>query len=60
MADATEVYRARPTADEIADVLAQRLVAAVGTLNQDGSIHLAYVLFLHEGGRMYLETSSVG
>jgi hypothetical protein len=50
---------AHPTDGEIADVLAQRLVATVGTLNEDGSIHLAYVLFLHEDGRLYLETSSV-
>jgi hypothetical protein len=41
MADAEPVYRARPTPDEVAEVLAQRLVAAVGTLNADGSIHLA-------------------
>ncbi|HVD13073.1 MAG TPA: pyridoxamine 5'-phosphate oxidase family protein [Actinomycetota bacterium] len=59
MADAEQVYRAHPTSDEIAEVLAQRLVAAVGTLNSDGSIHLAYVLFLHDDGRMYFETSSV-
>jgi hypothetical protein len=33
MADAEEVYRAHPTADEIAEVLALRVAAAVGTLN---------------------------
>jgi general stress protein 26 len=59
MADAEQVYRAHPTADEVAEVLAQRLVAAVGTLNADGPIHLAYVLLLHDDGRMYFETSSV-
>jgi hypothetical protein len=59
MADATEVYRARPTPEEIAEVLGQRVAAAVGTRNSDGSIHLAYVLFLHDDGRMYFETSSV-
>jgi hypothetical protein len=57
--DAHRVYRARPTAEEIADVLGQRLTAAVGTLNEDGSIHLAYVIFLHTAGRLYFETSSV-
>ena len=31
------------------EVLARRLVAAVGTLNEDGSIHLAFVLFLRYG-----------
>jgi hypothetical protein len=57
--DAERVYRARPTSEEIEEVLGQRLVATVGTLNEDGSIHLAFVIFLHEGGRMYFETSSV-
>jgi len=37
MADPKQVYRARPTSDEIAEVLAKRLVATVGTLNEDGS-----------------------
>ncbi|HEY1387810.1 MAG TPA: hypothetical protein VGF38_04630 [Ktedonobacterales bacterium] len=41
MDEARQVYRARPTTEEIADVLSQRLEAAVGTLNEDGSIHLA-------------------
>jgi hypothetical protein len=50
MADAEQVYRARPTSEGIADVLAGRLVATVGTHNEDGSIHLAYVLFLHHDG----------
>lgn len=59
MADARTVYRTHPTDDEIADVLAQRLTAAVGTHNADGSIHLAYVIFLHHDDRLYLETSSV-
>jgi PPOX class probable F420-dependent enzyme len=59
MADPRQVYRARPTPEEIAEVLAKRLVATVGTLNEDGSVHLAYVIFLHHQGRMYFETSSV-
>jgi hypothetical protein len=56
---AKSIYRAHPTQDEIDDVLGQRLSAAVGTLNDDGSIHLAYVIFLFEEGRFYFETSSV-
>lgn len=56
---ARAVYRAHPTEDEIADVLGQRLSAAVGTLNEDGSIHLAYVIFLFDEGKFYFETSSV-
>lgn len=53
-----EVYSARPTAAEMEDVLAQPLNAAVATLNPDGTIHLAYVLFLHEDGKLYWETRS--
>ena len=59
MSDAERVYRARPTDEEIADVLGQRLVASVGTLNRDGSIHLAYVIFEHHDDKVYFETSSV-
>jgi PPOX class probable F420-dependent enzyme len=59
MADATTVYRAHPTKAEIDEVLGQRRSAALGTLNEDGSIHLTYVIFLHEDGRLYLETASV-
>jgi PPOX class probable F420-dependent enzyme len=59
MSTAAQVYRDRPTEAEIADVLAQRLVATIGTLNPDGSVHLAYVLFEHHDGRLYVETSSL-
>jgi hypothetical protein len=59
MATAREIYLAHPTQDEIDDVLGQRLTAALGTLNDDGSIHLTYLLFLFEDGRFRLETSSV-
>jgi hypothetical protein len=59
MSDAERVYRARPTDDEIDDVLAQRLVATIGTLNPNGSVHLAYVIFDYHDGRVYFETSSV-
>ena len=59
MATAREIYHAHPTQDEIDDVLGQRLIAVLGTLNEDGSIHLTYLLFLFEDGRFYLETSSV-
>jgi hypothetical protein len=59
MATARDIYRDRPTQAEIDDVLAQRLPAALGTLNDDGSIHLTYLLFLFEDDRFFLETSSV-
>ena len=55
----TEVYQAHPTQTEIDEVLGQRGVAAIGTLNEDGSIHLAYVIYLHDAGRLFFETSSV-
>jgi nitroimidazol reductase NimA-like FMN-containing flavoprotein (pyridoxamine 5'-phosphate oxidase superfamily) len=58
MADARAVYREHPTDDEIDDVLGQRLTAAIGTTNPDGSTHLAFVIFLREGDRLYFETSS--
>ena len=57
--DAKRIYRARPTDAEVAELLAMRLVATVGTLNEDGSIHLVYVIFLYEDGRLCFETSSV-
>ncbi|MGH2899344.1 MAG: pyridoxamine 5'-phosphate oxidase family protein [Solirubrobacteraceae bacterium] len=59
MPTAREIYRTRPTEAEIADVLAQREIATLGTLNEDGSVHLAYVIFLFEDGVFRLETASV-
>jgi len=59
MADAAQVYRDRPMEAEIADVLSQRLVATIGTVNPDGSVHLAYVIFELRDGRIYFETSSL-
>ncbi|MEA2002559.1 MAG: hypothetical protein U9N84_11860 [Actinomycetota bacterium] len=41
---------AQPTRDEIDDVLTQRLKATVATINPDGSLHLAFVIFLYEKG----------
>jgi hypothetical protein len=58
MTTANDIYRAHPTDEEIADVLGQRLSAALGTLNDDGSIHLTYLLFLYDEGRFLLETAS--
>jgi PPOX class probable F420-dependent enzyme len=58
-AEAERVYRAKPHDDEIADVLEQRLTATVGTVNADGSVHLAYVIFLFADGRLYFETASM-
>src|SRR5262245_43767799 len=55
---AADVYLRHPEQSEIDDVLAQRGVCALGTLNEDGSIHLTYLLFLYEEGRFFLETAS--
>jgi PPOX class probable F420-dependent enzyme len=59
MATAKEIYRTHPTDEEIAEVLGQREIATLGTLNDDGSVHLAYVIYLFEDGVFRLETSSV-
>jgi nitroimidazol reductase NimA-like FMN-containing flavoprotein (pyridoxamine 5'-phosphate oxidase superfamily) len=59
MPTAKDIYRTRPTQAEIAEVLAQREIATLGTLNEDGSVHLAYVIFLFEEGVFRLETASV-
>ncbi len=59
MADAKQIYRTHPTTEEINDVLGLRETATVGTLNADGSVHLAFVIFLHQDGKLYFETSSV-
>lgn len=59
MATARDIYRAAATMEEIEDLLTKRLNATIGTLNEDGSIHLAYVIFLYEEGRFYCETASL-
>jgi nitroimidazol reductase NimA-like FMN-containing flavoprotein (pyridoxamine 5'-phosphate oxidase superfamily) len=59
MISTREVYNAHPDDEEIDDVLGQRLSGAVGTLNEDGSIHLAYVIFLYEAGSIWFETASI-
>jgi nitroimidazol reductase NimA-like FMN-containing flavoprotein (pyridoxamine 5'-phosphate oxidase superfamily) len=59
MSLARSVYRTHATDEEVADILGRREVATLGTLNEDGSVHLAYVIFLFEAGRFLVETSSV-
>ena len=59
MTSTRDIYNAHPTDDEIDDVLGQPLAGAVGTINEDGSIHLAYVIFLYESGSIWFETSSI-
>jgi hypothetical protein len=59
MADAEAIYRAKATREEIEDVLTKRVSATIGTLNGDGSIHLAFVIFLYENDRFYCETASL-
>ena len=40
------------------EILAQRLIASLGTHNQDGSIHLTAIWYLFDGGCFYVSTSS--
>ena len=57
--DAADVYLAKPTQDEIERHMRRRLKCTVGTLNPDGSIHLSFVIFLWESGKLYFETASM-
>lgn len=57
--DAEGVYLAKPPPEAIAAQLLRPINAVVGTLNPEGSIHLAYVLFLWENERFYFETASM-
>jgi PPOX class probable F420-dependent enzyme len=56
--DAHEIYRHQPTRDQIEAFLETRVNAVLGTLNPDGSIHLAFMLFLFQNGNLYFERSS--
>ena len=40
------------------EILSRRLIASLGTENDDGSIHLTAVWYLFEGGCLYVATSS--
>jgi hypothetical protein len=57
--DASDVYLAKPAPASIQQHLVRPINATVGTLNPDGSIHLAFVLFLWENDRFYFETASM-
>lgn len=57
--DAADVYLDKPAPKEIEAQLYRPIKAVVGTHNPDGSIHLAFVLFLWENGKFYFETASM-
>jgi nitroimidazol reductase NimA-like FMN-containing flavoprotein (pyridoxamine 5'-phosphate oxidase superfamily) len=57
--DAAEVYLAKPPPEAIAEQMERPINAVVGTLNPDGSIHLAFVIFLWHHDRFYFETASM-
>ena len=57
--DARDVYLARPPEEDIDEQLQRPLGGVVGTLNPDGTIHLAFVIHLWENGRFYFETASM-
>ncbi len=58
-AKAAHAYRANATQEAIEHHLQRRLKCTIGTLNPDGSIHLSFVIFLWENGKLYFETSSI-
>ena len=57
MTTADQIQRAHPSRQEIDDVLAPQMTVALGTLNDDGSIHLTYLLFRYDQGRFLLKTA---
>jgi nitroimidazol reductase NimA-like FMN-containing flavoprotein (pyridoxamine 5'-phosphate oxidase superfamily) len=57
--DAGDVYLVQPAPEDIERHLERPITATIGTLNDDGSIHLAFVLFLWEDGKLYFETASM-
>ncbi len=57
--DAADVYLSKPAPEAIEAQLERNINAVVGTLNPDGSIHLAFVLFLWKDAKFYFETSSM-
>jgi len=56
--DASDIYQAKAAPETIRRHLEKPITAVVGTLNADGSIHLAFVLFLWRDERFYFETAS--
>lgn len=56
---ADDVYLARVAPEVIERHLDRPITATIGTLNGDGSIHLAFVLFLWRDGKLYFETASM-
>jgi len=58
-AKAAHAYRANASQEAIEHHLERPLKCTIGTLNPDGSIHLAFVIFLWENGKLYFETSSI-
>ncbi|MEX1038801.1 MAG: pyridoxamine 5'-phosphate oxidase family protein [Acidimicrobiia bacterium] len=56
---AAEVYLAKPAPEAIEAQLERPINAVVGTLNPDGTIHLAFVIFLWHNERFYFETASM-
>jgi hypothetical protein len=59
MVDASDIYLAKAAPEKIEQHLKRPINATIGTLNADGSIHLAFVLFLWEGSKLYFETASM-
>lgn len=56
---ADEIYLAQAAPEKIEHHLDRPITATIGTLNGDGSIHLAFVLFLWRDAKLYFETASM-
>jgi hypothetical protein len=59
MVDASDIYLAKAAPEKIEQHLKRPINATIGTFNADGPIHLAFVLFLWEGSKLYFETASM-
>lgn len=57
--DASDIYLASAAPEAIERHLDRPITATIGTLNPDGSIHLAFVLFLWDDSKLYFETASM-
>jgi PPOX class probable F420-dependent enzyme len=48
----------REPEDAVRELLALRLIATLGTIDDDGSIHLTPLWYLYDAGRLYLPTGA--
>jgi hypothetical protein len=59
MSTISPIHRAHAGLDATAlDRLAHSRYAVLGTVNDDGSVHVAPLMYWYENGRIYLETAA--